>query len=153
METELIVKNTITINAPAAKVWDALINPEQTKKYMFGCETVSDWKPGSPLLWKGNYEGKEMIFVKGIIVDIQPEKFLAYTTIDPNNQTIEDIPENYLTVTYSLKEENGQTILTATQGDYTKVGDGEKRYKDTVDGGGWQPILEQIKKMLESGNA
>ena len=68
----LFVKNTITINASANKVWDALVNPEQTKKYMFGCETVSDWKVGSELLWKGNYEGKEMIFVKGHIINIEP---------------------------------------------------------------------------------
>lgn len=46
----LFIKNTITINAPITKVWDALINPEQTKKYMFGCEAVSDWKVGSSLL-------------------------------------------------------------------------------------------------------
>ena len=65
MNQLLIVKNTITINAPASKVWDALTNPEQTKKYMFGCETVSDWRKGSPLLWKGNYEGKEMALVTG----------------------------------------------------------------------------------------
>src|SRR5881227_3883691 len=102
---ELFVKNNITINATASKVWDALTNPEQTKKYMFGCETVSDWKVGSPLLWKGNYEGKEMIFVKGKIVAIDQGKFLAYTTIDPNS-SIEDIPENYLTVTYGLAEQS-----------------------------------------------
>ena len=146
----LIVKNEIVINAPASKVWDALTNPEQTKKYMFGCQTVSDWKIGSSLLWKGSYEGKEMVFVKGDIVDIQPEKFLAYTVIDPNNKTLEDIPENYLTVTCSLTEENNQTVLTITQGDYSKVGDGENRYKHTIDGGGWQPILEEIKKLVEA---
>jgi len=103
MKKTLIIKNSITINAPASKIWDALTNAEQTKKYMFGCETVSDWKTGSSLLWKGNYEGKEMIFVKGHIADIKPEKFLAYTTIDPNNPAIADIPENYLTVTYDLR--------------------------------------------------
>ena len=54
----VIVKSIITINAPASKVWNALVNPEQTKKYMFGCETVSDWQPGSSLLWKGSYEGQ-----------------------------------------------------------------------------------------------
>jgi uncharacterized protein YndB with AHSA1/START domain len=150
MEKDLIVKNTITINAPAAKVWDALVNPEQTKKYMFNCEAVSDWKVGSPLLWKGSYNGSPvMVFVKGIIVDINPEKFLAYTTFDPNNKKLEDKPENYLTVTYELKADGSQTLLTATQGDYSKVGDGANRYKHTVDGGGWQPILEQIKKILE----
>ena len=149
MSQPLIVKNSIAIDAPASKVWDALVNPAQTKKYMFGCETVSDWKPGSELLWKGNYEGEDMVFVKGEIVEIEPEKFLSYTTIDPNSD-IADVPENYLTVTYELKEENGQTILTTTQGDYSTVGDGEKRYKETVDGGGWGPILVEIKKLVEA---
>jgi len=146
----LIVKNEITINSTASKVWNALTNPEETKKYMFGCETVSDWKIGSPLLWKGSYEGQEMVFVKGIILDIDSEKFLAYTVIDPNNKTLEDIPENYLTVTCSLSEENNQTILTVTQGDYAKVGDGENRYKHTIEGGGWQPILDAIKTLVEA---
>jgi len=117
---------------------------------MFGCETVSDWKPGSPLLWKGSWEGKEMVFVKGNIVDIAPEQFLAYTTIDPN-AAMEDVPENYLTVTYSLSEENGHTVLTVTQGDYAMVADGEKRYTEAWNGGeGWNPILVEIKKLLEA---
>jgi uncharacterized protein YndB with AHSA1/START domain len=150
MEDELFVKNSIKIDAPAEKVWNILTNPDQTKKYMFGCETVSDWKPGSPLLWKGNYEGKEMVFVKGDIVDIDPGKYLAYTTIDPNS-TIDDISENYLTVTYSLSEDNGQTLLTVTQGDYTKVADGERRYKEASNNGeGWNPILVEIKKIAEA---
>jgi uncharacterized protein YndB with AHSA1/START domain len=148
MGKPLIVKNNITINAPASKVWDALTNPEQTKKYMFGCETVSDWKPGSPLEWKMNHQGQELIAVKGEIIDIRPGKFLAYTTIDPNSG-IADIPENYLTVTYELEEKDGWTVLTTTQGDYSKVGDGEKRYAETVEGGGWEPILVQIKKLVE----
>jgi uncharacterized protein YndB with AHSA1/START domain len=149
MEKELLIKNTITINAPTSKVWDALINPEQTKKYMFGCETASDWKAGSSLLWKGNYEGKEMIFVKGNIISINPGKLLVYSVFDPNS-TMEDIPENYLTVTYELKEENGKTILNVTQGDYSKVAEGERRYKESYNNGeGWNPILVEIKKLVE----
>jgi uncharacterized protein YndB with AHSA1/START domain len=145
----LFIRNEITINAPAEKVWDALVNPEQTKKYMFGCETVSDWQPGSPLLWKMEHEGKEFIPVKGNVVEIRPGQFLAYTVIDPNS-TIPDIPENYLTVTYELEENNGQTKLTVTQGDYSKVADGERRYKDSYNNGeGWNPILVQIKALLE----
>jgi uncharacterized protein YndB with AHSA1/START domain len=145
----LLIKNTITINAPIAKVWDALINPEQTKKYMYGCEAISDWKVGSPLLWKGNYEGKEMIFVKGTIIDIKPEKLLKYTTFDPNS-TIADVTENYLTVTYELETVNGQTIFTVTQGDYNTVAEGERRYKESYNNGeGWNPILIEIKKLVE----
>jgi uncharacterized protein YndB with AHSA1/START domain len=48
--TPLLIKNTITINTPVSKVWGVLINSEQTKKYMFGHEVVSDKEAGSPLL-------------------------------------------------------------------------------------------------------
>ena len=149
MSQPLFVKNVITINASAATVWDALVNPVQTKKYMFGCETVSDWKPGSSLEWKGEYEGKEMVFVKGHIIEINPEKFLSYTTIDPHS-SIDDVSENYLTVTYDLKPENGHTVLTVTQGDYSKVAEGERRYQEASNNGeGWNPILVQIKQLAE----
>jgi len=150
MTNQLFVKSSITINASAAKVWDALINPEKTKKYMFGCETVSDWKIGSPLLWQAEYEGKETVFVKGEIVDLQPEKYLKYTTIDPNSN-IDDTSENYLTVTYELISDDGKTILNVKQGDYLTVADGERRYQEAYNNGeGWDPILTEIKKLVES---
>jgi len=150
MSNPLFVKNSITIDAPASKVWDALVNPEQTKKYMFGCETVSDWQIGSPLLWRGEYEGKAMNFVEGEIIDIKPEKYLAYSTIDPNSD-IDKVSENYLTVTYELVPKNGKTVLNVSQGDYSTVADGEKRYLDSYNNGeGWNPILEEIKKLVES---
>lgn len=148
---KLIVKNTIAINAAKEKVWDALVNPEQTKKYMFGCEALSDWKVGSPLLWQGNYEGNDMIFVKGIILDIKPNELLKYTVIDPNS-TMPDIPENYLNVTYELKENDGQTILDVLQDGFERAADGEKRYKDVYNNGeGWNPVLVAIKQVVESG--
>ena len=149
MTQSLIVESVITMHATASRVWDALTNPEQTKRYMFGCETVSDWKPGSPLLWKGVYEGTEMVFVKGYIVTFIPDKLPVYTTFDPNS-TMPDVPDNYLTVTYSLAEKDGATSLTVTQGDYSKVAEGERRYKEASNGGeGWNPILIQIKQLVE----
>jgi uncharacterized protein YndB with AHSA1/START domain len=148
MEKKLI-ETHIRINAPLARVWDVLVNPEQTRKYMFGCETVSDWKAGSELLWQMEYEGKTIVPVRGKIVEIDPERFLAYTTFDPNS-AMEDIPENYLTVTYTLSEEQGQTLLEVTQGDYSRVADGERRYRESYNNGeGWQPILVEIKKVAE----
>ncbi len=150
MQEPRIIRNTITINAPAIKVWDALTNPEQTKIYMFGCETVSDWKAGSTLLWQADYEGKNIIFVKGNILKIETGKHLTYSVFDPNNKSMEDIPENYLTVTYDLSEQNGQTILIVTQGDYNTVADGERRYKESYNNGeGWNPILVQVKEISE----
>jgi uncharacterized protein YndB with AHSA1/START domain len=150
MKTPLVVKNTITIQAPPAEVWDALVNPAKTKQYMFGCETVSDWKVGSSLVWKGVFDGKELVAVKGEILELQPGKRLVYTTIDPNS-TIDDVSENYLQVTYDLKPENGRTVLNVEQGDYATVAEGERRYQEAFNGGeGWNPILVEIKKLVEA---
>ena len=146
MTGELVVRNTMRFNARAAKVWEALTNPALTKKYMYGCEVVSDWKVGSPILWKGVIEGQEMIFVKGTIVKIVPGKLLQYTTFDPN-AGYEDMPSNYLTLTQELSEENGQTVLSITQGDFAKVVNGEKRYHDTV--AGWEFTSKGLREVVE----
>ncbi len=147
----LNVKNSITINASIAAVWNALVNPAQTKKYMFGCEALSDWKPGSSLLWRGNYEGKEMDFVTGYIVEIKTEKHLIYTVIDPF-ATYDKTPENHLNVIYDLTTEGSNTILTVTQNGFENAAEGEKRYKDVYNNGeGWNPILLAIKNLVENG--
>ena len=126
-----------------------MTNPEQTRRYMFGCETVSDWKPGSSLLWRGSYEGQEMVFVKGFIKQIQPYSLLQYTVIDPN-ASFPDIPENHLNVTYRLATENGHTVLTVIQDGFEGAAEGEKRYTEVYNNGeGWNPILVDIKKLLE----
>lgn len=149
MTSTLIVRNYITISAPPQKIWDILVNPAMTKQYMFGCEAISDWQEGSSLVWKGIWEGSEMIFVKGKIKTIHPPEELVYTTIDPNGK-YEDKPQNYLEVTYNLASYNGRTVLTVSQGDYSGVPDGLIRYKEAIDHGGWQSLLEQIRGLAEN---
>lgn len=146
---EMIVKNSTVINANAIKVWDVLTNPEQTKKYMFGCETVSDWNPGSTLLWTGIYEGKEMVFVKGYVLEVVPKRLLKYSVIDPN-AVYADSPENYLSVEYILDNKDGATLLTVIQDGFEGAAEGEKRFRDSYNNGeGWNPILKQIKAIAE----
>ena len=50
MDKNLIAKTSVTINATSAKVWDALVNPEAIKLYMFGTNVVTDWYEGSPIM-------------------------------------------------------------------------------------------------------
>ncbi len=147
----LIVENSIVFHAPTATVWNALTNPEQTRKYMYGCEALSDWQPGSPLIWQYQDEaGNGQIAVQGHIVAIDPERFLAYTAVDPH-ATVDDPSEQPITITYTLTKENGQTVLTVTQGDYAQVTDGERRYQEADNNGeGWNPILQQIRALVET---
>ncbi|MBK8503539.1 MAG: SRPBCC domain-containing protein [Saprospiraceae bacterium] len=142
----LFTENEIVIGAPVREVWDLLVNPEKTKLYMFGCEVVSDWIIGNPVLWKGSTD--DVIYVKGNLVALDPEKRFAYTVIDPQG-TYEDIPTNYLTVTYDVAPEGSHTRFRVTQGDYSSVAEGEKRFRDSTDSGGWQSVLEKIKELAE----
>jgi uncharacterized protein YndB with AHSA1/START domain len=148
MENKMIVRNTVPIKAPVAKVWEALTRAEWTKQYMYNCEVDSDWKPGSPVIWKMMHEGKEFIPVKGKVVTIEPGRRLVYTVIDPN-AGMEDIPANYLQVQYELIDMGEETLLEVTQDGYEHAANGEKRYQEAVEGGGWASILARIKELLE----
>ena len=150
MATPLYIENSILIAAPVSKVWEALTDSHYTKQYMFGCETVSDWTLGSSLIWRMEYEGQPFIPVTGYILKIDAPHHLTYSVFDPNS-TMENIPENYLNVSYDLTTEGEFTLLKVRQGDYNTVANGEKRYQDAYNNGlGWSPILEQIKKILEA---
>jgi uncharacterized protein YndB with AHSA1/START domain len=88
---------TTTINAPASRVWSAITNPELIRKYLFDTEVISDWKLGSPILYKGEWQG-QAFEDKGEILDIQPEKLFVSTHWSPLSG-VPDLPENYHTVT------------------------------------------------------
>ena len=148
MENKLIVRNTVQIKAPAAKIWAALTQPEWTKQYMYSCEVESDWKPDSPVIWKMEHEGKKIIPVKGKVVKIEPGHLLIYTVIDPN-AGMEDIPANYLNVQYELIPMGEETLLEVTQSGYEHAANGEKRYQEAQEAGGWDSILAKIKELLE----
>ena len=145
----LYVTNDIIINAPIDTVWEVLTSADHTPKYMYGCSITTDYQPGSPVLWQAEFEGNITVFVKGTLVRMEAPSVFAYTTFDPNS-THEDIPENHTTVTYTLSGQVDGTHLKVTQGDYSIVPDGEKRYNDAVNAGGWSSIMEEIKKIAES---
>jgi uncharacterized protein YndB with AHSA1/START domain len=149
MEPQLVISNSVVINATKSKVWTVLTDPAETKKYMFGCEVVTDWHVGHPIVWKGIFDGKELVAVSGKVKAYQQEKFLAYTAFDPNSNIL-DVPQNHTTVTYTVNQLGTSVELTVTQGDFAKVADGERRYKESTDGGGWDPILQEIKKIAEA---
>ncbi len=144
MASELTVTNSIRIDASVSRIWEVLTRPELTRQYMFGCDAVSDWVVGSPLLWRGAADG--VVYVKGIVVDITPGRLLRFSVFDPNSG-LEDIPENYLFVTYELIPGDGQTLLTIIQGDFAKVANGEKRYADTL--AHWDTVVLALKEVAE----
>lgn len=145
MNEPVIYRTKVTINATPEKVWEALTNPEMTMQYMFGCKCETDWKVGSPVLWRGAADG--VVYVSGKVVRFEPNAVLSYTVFDPSGPH-EDLPENHLIGEYILAlTDDGQTSLRVFQGDYSKVPDGERKFKEAPLG--WEPTLQALKKVVE----
>lgn len=134
---------SITIDAPADKVWEALTDPAKVKQYMHGTEMSTDWKKGSPITWRGEWKGRPYED-KGTVLEIQPRKMLRYTHWSPMGGS-EDKPENYHTVTYELSGEDGHTVLTLSQDNNPTQEEADKMAANN-----WAPVLEGLKKTAES---
>ena len=141
MEQRLVSRSNTIINAPVNKVWEALTNPALIKEYLFGTNTITDWKKGSPITYEGEWEGKTYKD-KGVIVDIIPEKLL-HTTYWSSMGGKEDKPENYNNVLYEVKPQGGGTLITISQ---DNIAD-EKQLEHVNQN--WGMVLDKMKKMLE----
>ncbi|CAN5621247.1 hypothetical protein BH10BAC5_BH10BAC5_02790 [soil metagenome] len=138
-----IVKKQISIKAHPEQVWQALTDPQKTKEYFFNCEVHSDWKPGSPITFKGKLLLVKPIEMHGTITKIEPGKLLQYTL---QNKSEDEKPATTSKVTDELTSHNGETILSITD-DVGQEEGAEERYEKSQKG--WDKILEGLKEYLE----
>jgi uncharacterized protein YndB with AHSA1/START domain len=129
------------IDAPPDKVWRALTDPELIKKYMFGSEVKTDWQPGSPITWKGEFEGREYED-KGEIISVDPGRRLEVTHFSPLTGQ-EDRPENYHRVRYELQQTTGGTSVRLSQDNSSSAEEAEHSAAS------WQMMLEGLKNVVE----
>ncbi len=141
MKNALIAQAQLTISSPIANVWDALVNPEMIRQYMFGTNAVSDWKEGSPIVWQGEWEGKPYED-KGVILQLKPERVLQYSHFSPLSGQA-DVPSNYHTITIELSPEEKGTLLLLSQDN--NATEEEREHSEKI----WGMMLTGIKKVLE----
>ena len=141
MDKNIVAKVSTTIDAPVANVWKALVTPEMIKRYMFGTNVESDWKEGSPIVWKGEWQGKPYED-KGVIQRVDPEHSLRFTHFSPLSGGA-DKPENYHTVTIDLSDQAGATRVSLAQDNNSNEEARQHSEKN------WGMMLDGLKKMLE----
>jgi uncharacterized protein YndB with AHSA1/START domain len=141
MNKNLIAKASITINAANEKVWEALVNPDAIKQYFFDTNVVTDWQEGSPIMWKGEWEGKPYED-KGIILRIKPKQTLQYSYFSPLSG-LADKPENYHIIAIELSGSENQTNVSLTQDNNESEEVRAHAEKN------WEMVLIALKKFLE----
>jgi len=141
LNNNIVAKTSISINASKTNVWNALINPEAIKKYMFGTNVVSDWKEGGPIIWKGEWQGKPYED-KGVILQLLQERTIQYSHFSPLSG-LPDKPESYHTVTIELSNDGAQTRVSLSQ-DNNQT-EQEREHSEN----NWGMMLISLKKFLE----
>lgn len=141
MQKHHVTRYEELVHAPINKVWEALTNPEIVKQYFFGSEMVTTWEIGSPILFRGQWEGQEYCD-KGEVLEYFPLDKLAFSYLSSWSNK-EDLPENYLWVGYEVKEQDRGTLLSISQSNYTEAL--ADHSKDN-----WRQVVEAMKKILEN---
>ena len=141
MKDKLIAEASITIDAPATRVWKAITTPALVKKYLMGTNITTDWREGSPISYDGEYNGKKY-HDKGVIKKVEPGKVLQSTYWSSAGGK-EDKPENYNLVTYKLSPSDGKTVVKLTQDNVTS----EKEKEHVTEN--WKGVLKKLKEVVE----
>lgn len=139
----LIATADVELSASPGQVWNALTEPDLIRQYLFGAEVETTWEPGSPIVWRGEYEGRSYED-KGEVLVFEPEKALAVTHFS-RLTGLEDRPENYHTVSYALTDRGDHTHLALVQDNNDTAEAVQKASED------WQTVLDQLKVLVERG--
>lgn len=132
----------VMIKSPLNKVWDALINPELVKQYFFGTNLVTTWEVGSPILFRGQWEGSAYED-KGVVLSFITMESLSYSYWS-SFSGITDIPELYQIIKFSVEEVTEGVNVTIFQSNV----DTEERAQQS--GQNWKMVLQGLKELLEN---
>ncbi|HMC98357.1 MAG TPA: SRPBCC family protein [Flavobacteriales bacterium] len=136
MNTGIIARATAIIHEPVDRVWKALVDPEMIARYMMGAQVFSDWKEGSPIVWKGEWKGKAYED-HGQVLKVKEPELLKYS----HRSGSDDQGEEH-TVTIELKEVAGVTHLRLTQ-DNNATEEARQHSEEN-----WNRMLDGLKKVL-----
>jgi uncharacterized protein YndB with AHSA1/START domain len=112
--TDPLFTKTITINAPASKVWQALTVPALMQQWMSETkiDIITNWIVGGPITIKGDWY-KTGFENKGYVLQFEPERLLRYSHLSSLSR-LPDSLENYSIVEFRLHPQDEKTILTIT---------------------------------------
>ncbi|MGO9269981.1 MAG: SRPBCC family protein [Terriglobia bacterium] len=129
------------IRTTPEKLWQALIDPEFTRRFWCECWQESEWKTGTP--WRLMIpDGR--VGDSGEILEIEPQRRLVLSWRNEFKPELRE--EGYSRLTYELEEKGGSVKLTVIH-EMDRPG---SKFIDAVSGG-WPLILASLKSLLETG--
>jgi uncharacterized protein YndB with AHSA1/START domain len=141
MRKNLVASASITVNAPRELVWHALTDPDSIQRYMFGARVTTSWAEGTPIYWRGEWQGRPYED-KGIVLDFEPPKCLEFSHYSARSG-LPDVPSSYHTVTIKLAGDGEGTRVALEQDNNPDEKAREHSQKN------WQMMLKGLKDYVE----
>jgi uncharacterized protein YndB with AHSA1/START domain/DNA-binding transcriptional ArsR family regulator len=129
----------VFIKTTPERLWEAITDLEQRKKYSFGVETQSDWTLGSE--YKASVPGVVDI-AAGENIEVDPPRLLVQTFDALWSDEVK--AQGTTRVTWEIEPVGSSCRLTVTH-DHLPAGANAELY------GGWPMILSGLKTLLETG--
>lgn len=135
---------SVLIHAPLRAVWEAVTKPDLVRRYFFGTLLTTDWSVGSPITFRGEWEGKPYEDL-GTVLTFDPPRELSFNYWSSFSGT-KDEPELRQIVRYELVETEGGVRVTIHQSNT----DTQERADHSANN--WKVVLEGLKTLVESGS-
>ena len=130
----------VEIATTPERLWKALTDPDETRKFWFGALSISDWKVGSR--WTSESEDGE-VYLDGEILEIDPPRRLVHTLhVVHEAAAAAEAPSR---IEFEITQIGNRCRLTVTH-----TGRGPATIESTS--GGWETIFAGLKELLETGS-
>jgi uncharacterized protein YndB with AHSA1/START domain/GNAT superfamily N-acetyltransferase len=128
----------IEVRATPAEVWRAIIDPEVTRRYVYGCDIEGEWRPGGS--WRYHNSGRSTI--EGSVVEARPPHVLRLTARDVWNVAASDDPPYARTWRIEAVSEGRSRVRLALDGFETE----NASYRGNSDVGA---VLEGLRNQVD----
>ena len=129
------------IPAKAEDVWETLTSKAGMKAYMMGADVETDWKVGSPITMKGEFNGKPYED-KGEVRSFEPKKVLSYTHVS----SAAPDAKHLVTVELAPKGEATEVMITQANAD-GRITDADREHRREYEKT-WAMMLESLEKAV-----
>lgn len=133
---------SLVVKAPIEKVWDALTKPELVKQYFFNTDMETTWEPGSPIFFRGEWQGKQYED-KGTVLEFNPLHSFSYNYWSAMSGT-PDVPESYQILKFMVNKEGDGTKIIINQSNVESPEKAEHSLEN------WNKVLKNLKQLVES---
>ena len=129
----------VEIATTPERLWQAITDPDQTRRYWYGALSISDWQVGSR--WVSQSADGE-VYLDGEILEIDPPRRLVHSFhVVHEPEAAAEAPSR---IEWEVTPIGDRCRLTIT---HTGRGPATLEYT----GGGWETILGGLKELLETG--